>query len=98
MGDLNGSAIVSRLIVDGDWDVGWMVREDPEDDADSGWRFFAGPEDEGEADVAGAFRQMPLASIVEIDPSVEPYLDAPAGTCWEREGDSDEFVEVELGE
>jgi hypothetical protein len=40
-----GCVATDRITVDG-CEVGYMYREDPEEESDTGWRFFAGDESE----------------------------------------------------
>lgn len=76
---MKGYVLASKYLVNGRMRVGYMYREKAEGN-DSGWRFFAGTEtDEYLADPEhiGIYD---LKTILELDPSVEPYLDAEPGT------------------
>jgi hypothetical protein len=37
-----------------------------------------------------------VSTILEIDPSIGPYLDSPSGTAFEREEASERFEEIQL--
>jgi hypothetical protein len=69
--------------------VRWMYREDPDHADDSGWRFFSGiGEDDdyvGNPDNTGVYD---VNTIASFDPSILPFLDAPVGAAFEREGDA----------
>ena len=66
--------------------VGVMYREETEDTSDSGWRFRAAGEDEADTIVD-------VNVIANIDRSIVPYIDFPAGSKLVREGD--QFVLVD---
>ena len=87
------TAVVSRLIMKEGWDVGWLCREEPDNDGDSGWRIFAGAEDEDDLDKPGSFSRQPLEAVVDLDPTIEGFLDSPVGSAFERIGDTDRFRE-----
>ncbi|MBI5940959.1 MAG: DUF2185 domain-containing protein [Caulobacterales bacterium] len=65
--------------------VAFCYRENPDNPIDSGWRFFAGGEtDEYLADSrnSGVYD---VNTIANYDPDIIPFLDAPAGSAFERE-------------
>ncbi len=80
-----GSCIASDLIVVGGNRVGYMYRENPDNRLDGGWRFFAGSEDQEYADDAGNFGMYDVNTIANYDPDIIPYLDALAGSAYERD-------------
>ena len=85
----SGCMASNRITVDG-CKVGYMYREEPDADAtfpDSGWRFFAGDEDERYTDNPDNFHIFNLNTICNYDGDIIPYLDAPYGVAFVREGD-----------
>lgn len=89
-----GSCIASdRITVDGS-KVGFMYREQPDDDLDSGWRLFAGDESQEYADTADHFAIYDVNTICNYDPDIIPLLDAPYGSAFERRGWFRKFVPV----
>lgn len=69
--------------------VGYMYREEPDEDSefpDSGWRFFAGDETEEYTDNPDNFNVFSLNTVCNYDPDIIPYLDAPYGSCFIKEG------------
>jgi hypothetical protein len=74
--------------------VCWMFRQMPEHEQDSGWRVFSGDETQEYADDASHLAWYNASTIVAIDPSIAPYLDAPVGSAFERESGDEEFVAV----
>lgn len=88
-----GCFATNRITVDG-MRVGYMYREEPDpqsDFPDSGWRFFAGDESDEYANDPQNIRVFDLATICKQDGAVKPYLSAPYGTAWVRDGDR--FIE-----
>lgn len=68
--------------------VGYMVREAPNGSLpnDSGWRFYAGDETQQYINDPANAHPFSLNAIANHDPAVVPYLDAPKGTAWIRDG------------
>ena len=85
-------AFVSKKITQEGWKVGYMFRDDPEEDDDSGWQFFAGDEDDDYSDDPDNVEMIPVAAAVELDPVVMNYLGSPVGASFVRVS-SDEFEE-----
>jgi hypothetical protein len=82
-----GGAIASdRITVDGKL-VGYMYRSAPRNPQDSGWAFLAG--DESDTYMADSSRHgiYDVNTIANYDPSIIPFLDAPVGSTFIREGD-----------
>jgi hypothetical protein len=74
--------------------VGFMYREGPDTDVDSGWRFMSGLESQDYLDDAGKLAIYDVNTIANYDPEIVSFLDAPAGSAYERENGSGKFVEV----
>ena len=85
-------AFVSKKITQEGWKVGYMLRDDPEEDDDSGWQFFAGDEDDDYSNDPDNVEMIPVAAVVELDPVVMNYLGSPVGASFVRVS-SDEFEE-----
>lgn len=73
--------------------IGFMYREEPMDGMDSGWRFLSGEEDDEYMENPRNSGIYDVNTIANLDPAIIPYLDAPVGSEFEREGDG--FVEYE---
>jgi hypothetical protein len=80
-----GCLATDRITVDGRG-VGYMYRETPNNNLDSGWRFFAGDEDDSYMAVIENHNIYDVNTIANYSPSIVPYLDAPAGSAFYREG------------
>src|ERR1700694_5572819 len=75
--------------------VGWMYREEPDSQSDSGWRFFSGEESQEFVDDSSNTKIYAVTTILEIDPTIEPYLDTRARSAFERAEDGLSFRKIE---
>lgn len=83
----HGGCIASdRITVDGAR-VGYMTRDEPSRREDSGWLFVAGDETQDYMDDAKNFEVYDVNTIANYDRDIIPFLDAPAGSAFERIGD-----------
>jgi hypothetical protein len=73
--------------------VGYLYRENPDNQDDSGWRVFSGDETQEYADDAANFAMYNATTILEIDPSIASLLATPSPAAFERDA-SGRFVEV----
>jgi hypothetical protein len=89
-----GYIIASKRVSEERQPVRYMYRELPDSDLDSGWRVFAGTEDQAYADVAANFAMCNASTILEIDPSIAPFLESIAGTAFERAHVHEPFRQV----
>jgi hypothetical protein len=90
-----GSCIATDMITVGGHEVGFMYREEPTEELDSGWRFTAGFESEDYMDDPSNLEVYDVNTIANYDPAIIPYLDAPHGSAFERQPESQRFVEVD---
>lgn len=97
-GDLAQLAIVSVRVTRDGSAIGWLYREDPDNDQDSGWRVFAGDETEEYLEDAANCVLMPLRELIVSDPALEELFDQPAPAAFEREAPDGVFVRVRPGE
>lgn len=89
-----GYIIASNMVAQDKLKVGFLYRENPENNLDSGWRVFNGAEDDDYIDDADNFGIYDSAKIIGIDSSIEKLLNAPYKTAFERVEGKDEFVEI----
>ena len=90
-----GGCIASdRITVDGKR-VGFMYREQSEDDVDSGWRIMAGDESQEYMDDPSHLAVYDLNTIANYDAEIISLLDAPVGAAFERSDDGS-FVAVDF--
>lgn len=80
-----GYIIASREVTERGKPIGYMYREEPDDERDSGWRVFAGDETQEYSDDPANFAMYNASTIVDCDPSICHVLGAPAPVAFERD-------------
>ena len=91
---LVGYICASRHVAKEGMPVGYMYREEPTNDNDSGWWVLSGEETQEYVDDASNFAFYNASTIVALDPSIAPFLDAEPPVAFER-GPDGTFVEVD---
>lgn len=89
-----GGCIASDLITVQGFPVLFMYRTQPDNDIDSGWKFLSTLEDDAYMADASNHDVYDVNTIANYDPEIIPFLDAPAGSVFERVSDSDPFQAV----
>lgn len=89
-----GSCLASDKITIEGLPVGYMYREDPEEDNDSGWRFLSGTEDQDYIDDPNNSMIFEVNTLANYDAAIIPYLKYPIGSELERIENSDDFAEI----
>jgi hypothetical protein len=79
-----------RITVDG-MKIGYMYREEAEEEMDSGWRFFEGSESDEYANDPNNVMIYAVNTIANYDPAIIPYLDLPCFTELVRIEGTDQF-------
>lgn len=87
-----GYVMATKMLVDGRRKVRFMYREAPDGPQDSGWRFFCGDEDDAYVNDPDHIAIYDINTILGIDKSVQPYLQAAEGAAFEREDDNTCFT------
>ena len=88
-----GLCLVSKMITVDGYHVGYMYREEAEDEADSGWRFMSGQESEAYIDNARNFDLVDVNVVAKRDPAIVQLLDSPPGAEFDRLDVDDEFID-----
>ncbi len=90
-----GSIVSNRITVDGQ-KVGFMYKENRDEDIenDSGWRFIAGDETEEYLDEIDNCQFLPVNTVANYDPAIIPYLKFPIGSELERIKGTDQFQKI----
>lgn len=81
-----GACFASDEILVGGFPVGYMYREDPDFSEDSGWRFLSGGETQQYVDDPDNFAIYDVNTVANYDPAIVPFLSAPIGSAFERDG------------
>ncbi len=87
---MGGCMATDKITVDG-MKVGFMYREEPDDERDSGWRFLSGTETDDYMDDENNTMIYNVNTIANYDRAIIPYLNSPIGTELERVEGSDDF-------
>lgn len=90
-----GYVMCAKRIVNKKLPVQYMYREEASD-GDSGWRFFTGAEDQRYVNNPRNIGVYDIKTILDIDKSIARFLDAPAGTAFERASADGVFIRSEL--
>lgn len=93
--NMGGCFVSDRITVDGA-PVGYMYREQPDNDIDSGWRFFAGDESQEYTDTPDNFGIYDVNTICNYDPAIIPFLKTPVGSAFGRVAGTDRFEAEEF--
>jgi len=80
----DGCIATDRILVDG-YKVGYMYREEPDNEFDSGWRFQAGDEDDAYMDNASNHGAYKLNTLANYDPDIIPFLYSDYGSAFYRD-------------
>ena len=89
-----GSCLASDKITVEGLPVGYMYRENPEEENDSGWRFLSGTETQDYIDDPNNSMVFEVNTVANYDDSIIPYLKSRTGTELERIENSNEFAEI----
>lgn len=82
--------VSNKIMVEG-MKVGFMYREEPDDNNDSGWRFLSGTETQKYVDDDRNHQCVDIKTVSDLDPAITGYLDRPFGTDLERVDGKDVF-------
>lgn len=88
-----GYIIASKQITKEGKKVGYLYREEPDNENDSGWRVFSGEESQEYADDPTNFSMYNASTIVELDPGIKNLLGLAYPISFERDNASGKFVE-----
>ena len=86
---LNKMAYVSKKIVDDNYKVGYMHREEPLNIDDSGWSFDAGCESDDYINDSKNIALLRLYDLIFLEPDIEKYLEYDIGTTLIRKSSTE---------
>ena len=75
--------------------IGYLYREEPDNENDSGWRVFSGEESQEYADDPTNFAMYNASTVVDLEPAIGAILGRDYPIAFERDSDSGEYVEVD---
>jgi len=73
--------------------IGYMYREEAESEFDSGWRFLTGYESDEYMANSGNIGAYPLNTVANFDNDIISHLEAPVGSAFVRDDNTDKFFE-----
>ena len=85
--------VTNRILEDGA-KVGYLYREDPDEERDSGWRFTANDESDGYMGNTDNIRYVSLGLVLSFDDSFVHLLDEPSGSSFARDNRTGLFVRL----
>lgn len=95
-GNGEGCLASNKITKDG-WKVGYMYREEPDENIpDSGWRFMQGEETDEYNSNPSNINVLAINTICNYDSDIIPYLNSPVGTALIRI--SDHKFEIDKGD
>jgi hypothetical protein len=83
--------VTNRVLLDGQR-VGYLYREEPDEERDSGWRLTANDESEDYMSNADNVAYVSLGAVLSKDDSFRELLDSPAGSAFVRDAKTGRFV------
>ncbi len=89
-----GYIIVSHEVMVEGKPIGFLYREEPDNENDSGWRALSGEESQEYADDAANFSLYNASSVVAVDPAIAELLPCDYPASFERDLATGEFVQV----
>lgn len=90
-----GGCFATDMIVVRGKPVGFMYREEPDNELDSGWRFMSGLEDQDYMDNPDNLGVYDVNTVANYDPTIIELLDAPVGSVFERTPGTKDFRPVD---
>jgi hypothetical protein len=82
---------VTKRVLDDGQRVGYLYREDPDEENDSGWRITANDESDDYMSNSKNLAYVSLGAVLSRDDSFRELLDAPAGSAFVRNPKTGEF-------
>ena len=89
-----GGCIATDMITVYGKKVGYMYREEPNNEMDSGWRFMWGKESQKYMNAPGNHEIYDVNTIANYSPDITEFLEAPYGSAFERNTEG-RLVEIE---
>lgn len=93
-----GYIIASNEVISGKKPVGYLYREEPDNENDSGWRLFSGEETQEYADDPRNFAMYNASTIVDLHSDVRELLGEECPVEFERDKVTGEFTKIDAGD
>lgn len=89
-----GCLATNKITYDG-MKVGYMYREESNNEHDNGWRFFSGTESQEYVDDVNNTKVYDINTIANYDQAIVKYVDYPIGSELERIPNTESFQKIE---
>lgn len=89
-----GRCFVSDMVTVEGMKVGYLYREEADFEDDSGWRFLSGTESDEYMNDPDHFSIIPVNAVCNYDTDIIDLLDAEEGSEFQRDPETNEFVEL----
>ena len=90
-----GLCFVTKRVLEDGAPVGYLYREEPDNDDDSGWRFTANDESDDYINDSANVALVSLGAVLSVDDRFIRLLDAPAGSAYAFDRNTQQFMAVE---
>ncbi|MGX9695995.1 immunity protein Imm33 domain-containing protein [Janthinobacterium lividum] len=90
-----GLCFVTKKVLEDGAPVGYLYREEPDNDDDSGWRFTANDESDDYMNDSANVALVSLGAVLSVDDRFIALLDAPAGAAYAFDHNTQQFMAVD---
>jgi hypothetical protein len=90
-----GLCFVTKRVLEDGAPVGYLYREEPDNDDDSGWRFTANDESDDYINDSANVALVSLGAVLSVDDRFIALLDAPTGSAYAFDHNTQQFMAVE---
>ncbi len=88
--------VTKRILEDGEL-VGYLYREEPDEERDSGWRLTANDQSDEYMSKSENVAYVSLGAVLSRDDSFRELLDAPSGSAFMRNPETGDYEPVHAG-
>lgn len=90
-----GLCFVTKRVLEDGAPVGYLYREEPDNDDDSGWRFTANDESDAYMHDSANVALVSLGAVLSVDDHFIKLLDAPAGAAFAFDHNTQQFMAID---
>ena len=90
-----GLCFVTKRVLEDGAPVGYLYREEPDNDDDSGWRFTANDESDAYVNDSANVALVSLGAVLSVDDRYIGLLDSPAGSAFAFDHDTQQFMAID---
>lgn len=90
-----GLCFVTKRVLEDGAPVGYLYREEPDNDDDSGWRFTANDESDAYVNDSANVALVSLGAVLSVHDRYIGLLDSPAGSAFAFDHDTQHFMAID---